>query len=364
MKIYSSNEWDPLKEVIVGRVFDTMSIENDLSFRLFFKDNLYGWLQDSRQLIEIKQQHINELNEDLVGFVNVLEANGVTVYRPTHISEPPVYIVDEKEFQGSPALNVRDQCIIIDDTIVETAPCQRSRYYENDQLSHLFNDINGHHLTMPKSAMRDENFDTELIEYKRSVSKELTTNYGDSAFFKDEEFVINVPTEIEMMIDGANCVRFNDNIIINIANRNQYLGLLWFKKNFPKKNWHPIYSLCDNHLDSFIVPLCEGTLLLRNNAFFAQIPKFLKDWKIIYPPKTTPQFPTYTANDTMLTSTYIDMNVLSIDGNKIICNTLYPELGELLYKEGFDPIPVQHRHRRIFAGGFHCFTLDLLREHN
>lgn len=366
MKIHSNNEWDPLKEVIVGNVFDRMAIENDLSFQLFFKDNLYGWLQNSRELITIKEQYITELKEDLAEFVKVLEANGVNVHRPFPMSTPPTYTVDGKRVIGSPALNVRDQCIIIDDAIVQTAPCQRSRYYENDLLLHIFGDAEGRQISMPKSDMRDENFDTELIEYKRSVTKGSTqdeiTNWDDSKFFKDTDFIGEIPKNIQMMIDGANCVRFGDDIIINISNRNQYLGYVWFLNNFPEKNWHPIYSLCDNHLDSFIVPLCEGVLLLRNKQFLEQMPDFLKSWKIIYPPDTTPQFPTYTDSDAMLTSTYIDMNVLSLDGRKIICNTLYPELAELLYKEGFDPIPVQHRHRRIFAGGFHCFTLDLHRE--
>ena len=62
------------------------------------------------------------------------------------------------------------------------------------------------------------------------------------------------------------------------------------------------------------------------------------------------------ASDAYSDGTYI------IDGDKIIVNSLYPELISLLEKNKFTPIPVRHRHRKIFGGGFHCFTLDLLRE--
>lgn len=362
MKIFSENEWSPLKEVIVGNTFDIFEMEVDLSFKLFFKDNLWGWLQGSPDKITIKKQYIDELNEDISGLVNTLIAENITVHRPKLPTTIEKYTIGGVEVTGMPPLNVRDQTIIIDDTLVETAPCQRSRYFENNTMSHIFNNIDGNWLRMPKSQMRDENFDMELIQIKRDLVHTVGSDYTKSDFFKNDDFIIDVPDQYDIMIDGANCVRFGKDIIINIANRNQYLGYLWFKEHFPNKNWHPIYSLCDNHLDSFIIPLCEGVLLLRNKLFLEQIPDFLKEWKIIYPPNTTPQFPAYNENDALLTSTYIDMNVLSLDDKKIICNTLYPELSELLYKEGFDPIPVQHRHRRIFGGGFHCFTLDLLRE--
>ena len=362
MKIFSENEWDPLKEVIVGNVFDTFSMNTDLSFRLFFKDNLWGWLPETSNKITIKEQYIDELNEDIAGFVDILERENINVHRPTKLDTIPQYIVGGVEVEGMPALNVRDQVIIIDDNIVETSPCQRSRYYENDLLFPIFYKANGNWIKMPKSDMYDNRFDQELIQYKSATRRSTNNNFNSPEFFKTQDFVVDVPEETGMMIDGANCVRFGNDIIINIANRNHYLGYLWFKETFPEKNWHPIYCLCDNHLDSFIIPLEEGTLLLRNKLFLQQMPEFLKEWKIIYPPDTEPHFPDYDVDDTMLTSTFIDMNVLALGNKKLVCNSLYPELAELLHKEGFDPILTQHRHRRIFGGGFHCFTLDLLRE--
>ena len=134
--------------------------------------------------------------------------------------------------------------------------------------------------------------------------------------------------------------------------------------NFPNKRFHIVHSLTDNHLDSFYVPLKEGVMLLRHEMYKDSLPDFLKKWKILVAPEPShSNFPDYDFQYCpVLTSNYIDSNVLSIDGDKIIVNSLYPELISLLEKNKFTPIPVRHRHRKIFGGGFHCFTLDLLRE--
>lgn len=64
----------------------------------------------------------------------------------------------------------------------------------------------------------------------------------------------------------------------------------------------------------------------------------------------------------ILTTKYIDLNILSVDEEKVIVNSLFPELMTTLDKHGFTPIQVRHRHQRLFGGGFHCFTLDTVRE--
>lgn len=366
MKVFSQNEWDPLKEVIVGNVFEDYTFNIDLSFKLFFQDN-YGWgfrIAD-KEIVKVKEKHILELKEDIDGFVSVLEKNSIMVHRPKLLKK----IVKRGNGNGwtsemIPALNVRDQSIIIDDTIIETSPCQRCRYYENELLQDIYDQSNGKRLQMPKSKMLNENFDQELLAKRSHINneqREVKTFEAELLMIDESEIKDHIGSNIEMMIDGANCVRFGKDILINVANRNQYLGYLWFKEHFPNKNWHVMHAISNNHLDSFIVPIAEGVLLLRDPNI--KLPEFLKDWKILIPPEPNDmQFPTYDSNDIIVTSPYIDMNVLSVDGNKIITNSLFPELGDMLYKEGFDPIPVQHRHRRIFAGGFHCLTLDLLRE--
>jgi glycine amidinotransferase len=121
--------------------------------------------------------------------------------------------------------------------------------------------------------------------------------------------------------------------------------------------------LTDNHIDSIILPLRPGKLLLRHPRFLDKLPEFLQKWDIIYPPEPTENiFPQYEDDELILTTQYIDLNILSVDEEKVIVNSLFPELMTTLEKHGFTPIPVRHRHRRLFGGGFHCFTLDTVRE--
>jgi len=369
MKVFSENEWSPLKEVIVGSAFSDYVFDVDLSFKLFFRDN-YSWgaRKGSPERIVIKKKYVDELQEDVECFSETLTDLGINVHRPNDIKKVVRVKTPHWSTEIIPALNVRDQTVILGDTILETSPCVRNRYFENDLMKDIFYEgfLDGANwMVMPRPIMTDNSFDRNLLDHKSKLNSIPDKPFDHSDLFLNPNDIIPDANDLkihEMMIDGAQLVRFGKDIIINIANKNHYLGYLWIKRQFPQYNYHPVYSLCDNHLDTLIVPLCEGVLLLRSKKFEEFLPPFLKDWKIIYPPEIrSDMFPKYDSTDLILTSPYIDMNILSVDGNKIIVNELFPELSELLYSEGFDPIPVRHRHRKIFAGGFHCFTLDLLR---
>jgi glycine amidinotransferase len=115
--------------------------------------------------------------------------------------------------------------------------------------------------------------------------------------------------------------------------------------------------------DSFKLHSYQLDFMLRNMSIIDKLPDWLRKWDILVPPQPKDNwFPDYPSDQLYLTSKYIDLNVLSIDGDKIIVNSLCPELIDFLDRHGFTPIPVRHRHRRIFAGGFHCFTLDTVRD--
>jgi glycine amidinotransferase len=117
--------------------------------------------------------------------------------------------------------------------------------------------------------------------------------------------------------------------------------------------------MADNHIDSMLLALRPGVFLARHDGLKDLLPPPLRSWKFIVPPPPEPgAFPTYDHEDLVLTSPYIDLNLLSIDTRTVLVNQDCPQLRKLLDAEGFDTVPVRHRHRRLFGGGFHCFTLD------
>jgi glycine amidinotransferase len=83
---------------------------------------------------------------------------------------------------------------------------------------------------------------------------------------------------------------------------------------------------------------------------------------IVAPEPEASNFPQYNDDALILTSPFIDLNVLSLDPDTVLANEACPELMRLLEKNGFTVVPLRHRHRRLFGGGLHCFTLDTVRE--
>jgi len=333
MKICSFTEYGMLKEVIVGSGFGMTDQAIDFSFKVFYKEFYdWGWLVGSDTKIQINSRYVRELEEDIQGFVKVLKSAGVVIHRPKRMTSVSKIATPDWTSETIPALNVRDQAIVLGNAIVETPCMLRNRYFENFLLKDIFQEAfmdGARWLNMPRSS--------------------LTSN--------------SLQNFSEMLMDGAQLVRFGDHVLVNCTNPSHDLAFLWFQREFPDIQFHKIHSCVSNHLDSYIVPVAEGTLLLRDKSFLEQMPSFLKDWNILYSPRPTEnQFPVYSKEDTILTTPFIDMNCLALGNNRVIVNSLFPELCELLSDNGLEVLEVPHRHRRIFAGGWHCFTLDLLRE--
>jgi len=375
MKVNSYTEWSPLKEVIVGSPMNYNAHDLELSFKLFFHD--YAFLEfyypsyqtkgeDKKRDDEhkprsrtLKKQYLEELAEDVEELTQTLESLGVKTLRPTPLSEAISFKTPYWKATTLPALNVRDQAIILGDEIVESAPQVRSRYFENDLLKPIFYHYfkeGSQWTSMPKPMMTDKSFDLSYVQDsgRDMVAQEQIYNQTVSEFDVGHE----------MMIDAAQCIRFGQDIIVNVATKNHELGLEWLKRHVGDKfRFHQVYRMTDNHIDSIILPLRPGTLMLRAPIFYDMLPEPLKKWDIIYPPEPTENlFPQYEEDDLILTSKYIDLNLLSVDEETVIVNSLFPELIKTLEKHGFNAIPVRHRHRRLFGGGFHCFTLDTVRE--
>lgn len=377
--VNSYDEWTTLKEIIVGSPMNYNLLELELSFKLFFHDNAflafyypsYETKTEDRNpkgqeeagihkpiTHTLKKQYLEELAEDVDELVQTLEQLGVQVHRPMPLDQMIKVKTPYWEATCIPALNVRDQAIIFGDEIVESAPQIRARYFENDLLKPIFYKYfraGAHWTCMPKPMMTDCSFD---LSYVRANGRDMVAT---EAVYEQASSGFDVG--YELMIDAAQCIRFGQDVLVNVATENHELGLDWLERHFQGRfRFHRLYRVTDNHIDSIFLPLRPGKLLLRAPQFLDVLPAPLKKWDIIYPPDSTENiFPTYEEDDLILTSKYIDLNVLSVDEETVIVNALFPELIKTLEKHGFNAVPVRHRHRRLFGGGFHCFTLDTVR---
>ena len=309
-------------------------------------------------IIEIEHYILDELEEDVNELSDALESLGVIVRRPEGIVRDGEITTPFWTTFQTPPLNVRDNTVIIGNTIVETSPHVRARYFENEYLKKIFFEkyqAGSKWICMPKASLAKNSV---VDEYHDICSDDM------EKYFVEGDGVINLESDHPQMIfDGAQCIRFGKDILVNVSSESHRVGYEWIKRHTAEDlRWHVVDKMADNHIDSILLPLKPGVLLLRDKSFRTKLPDFLHSWEILIPPEPREDhFPSYSGTNINISSKFIDMNILSVDEKTVVVNKLYPELCDYLEKKGFDVVPVRHRHRRYFGGGFHCFTLDLSR---
>ena len=338
--VWSCNEWDQLEEVIIGNPLNARFPTADLSAQLAeFPD---------RPVAEIPrgpfpQQIIEETQQDLDGFVKILEGLGIAVKRPQTWRHDAKFSTINWEAQGYYNYCPRDVLLVIGDHIIETPNVIRSRAQETFSYRAL------------------------LIDYMKSGAKWYSAPKPmllDSLF---EGADLNKPTprNDEPAFDAANVLRFGRDLIYLVSATGNELGGRWLQsilgEQFRLHFFKDVYY--GSHIDSTLVGLRPG-LVLANPARVNDevLPKILKQWKVIYSPamENTDRYNAdYLAKS--IGSDWIDMNVFSINPNLVVVDQNQPSLIRLLEKEGLDVIPLRLRHSKMLGGGPHCITLDVRR---
>jgi glycine amidinotransferase len=375
MQLNTYDEWSPLREIILGSAVNYTAHERDMSFDMFF----YDQLADQKSFYDrmyyprmpppragqsasagattrspIKQRYVEELNEDVEGMAELFGSLGITVHRPLTLTQELDVTTPAWPAAVVPPLNIRDNTLIVGDEIIETPPQLRSRYFETQFLTQVFNEYfkqGAQWTVMPRPLMTDASFDPSYV------------NGGPVELIREPQ---RSPFDVgfEMMFDGAQCVRLGNHILVNAATENHRMALTWLERHLAGRfTIMPVDALADGHIDSMVLALRPGLLLLRTPAVYDALPTKLQKWDVIYAPEPDENnYPEYDNDDLVLTSKYIDLNVLSIAPDAVMVNEANPELVRTLEHHGLSVVTFRHRHRRIFGGGLHCFTLDTVRE--
>ena len=126
-RVWSCNEWDPLEEVIVGNPLKARYPTPDLSTQLAeFPDRSLANIPRG----PFPQRIIEETEEDLEEFEQILEKAGVTVKRPDTWPHEATFSTINWESQGYYNYCPRDIMLVIGDQIIETPNVIRSRAQE------------------------------------------------------------------------------------------------------------------------------------------------------------------------------------------------------------------------------------------
>ncbi|MFD8259568.1 glycine amidinotransferase [Streptomyces griseoluteus] len=372
-RLNSHDDFTPLKEVIVGSAANYVGHDRDVSFELFHHENLTGFRSDwayprltraaagHRESWVIKARYAGELHEDVEALATTLAGLGVAVHRPLPLPADAAPIAGLGwEAAPTPALNIRDNTLILGGEIIETPPAIRSRYLETRLLAPVFTtywEQGARWTTMPRPTLTDNSFDL-------SYARDTATTLGGPTEVIDDPQPSPYDVGVEMMLDGAQVLRLGRDLVVNVAQENHARGAEWLQRHLGHEyRVHRVWRMADNHIDSMVLALKPGVFLARHDGIRDLMPEPLRSWRYIVPPEPDAgAFPVYDDyEDLVLTSPYIDLNVLSVDEHTVLVNEECTGLIKLLETEKFDVVPVRHRHRRLFGGGFHCFTLDTRR---
>src|SRR3989338_1709069 len=367
MKINSHNEWDKLREIIVGRgdgqacLIFPPKVEPDLlakAYRLA-KEAFPRWLAD-------------EINEDLEELCNVLRSFGAKVLRPDISHNNRLFKTPYFWAANDHVYNMRDLHLVVGDTVIESPSQEQHRYFEAMGLYDIWYEYfkDGFRwIAGPKPTIHGNHMEVYFADG--------TNQYPDGQKF------IRL-SENEILFEAANTLRMGKDLLYLVSRSGNNLGAKWLQSvlgdDYRVHTTDKIYR--SSHIDSTAMALKPGLVFLNESRVTeATCPDVLKRWDKIYfhdiipTPQRTIEFhekvrkPVYEKLKSLnvdsgidsVSSPWIGLNFLSVDPNTVIVDKIQIPLIKILEQHGLTVIPISFRHS-YYMGGIHCSTLDTVRD--
>lgn len=304
--IHSYNEWDPIQEIVVGRADYANWPTDDPVFAR--ESEKTTWKETPVPSGPVPDWIIDEANEDLDTLANVLEQCGAVVHRPNTINF--------QERGGMYNYCPRDRLIVYGNTVVDPAMMYPCRDMESEAL--------------------------EQVIYRADT-------------------VLRMPRDEGMILDAANVLRLNDTMLYLESASGNLRAYSWLRKQFPDVTIEICNFYSGVHIDSTIVPIREGLVVVNASRVNENnLPKVFSDWEVIWVDEVVEQgFYQYP-----YASKWIALNMLVVDPTTVIVDKHQTRLIKMLEDYNVLVLPLELRHSRTLGGGFHCVTLDIVRQLN
>jgi len=332
--VWSTNDWDPLEEIILGTARGLTIPPVDSSVKHFFEPPAGAEHEAVEQAV--LKRVIEEAEEDFEGLTGLLTSAGVRVRRPDAPQPNLSYSTPDWESVGFHALMPRDCLLVVGDTVIEAPMAMRSRYFE----------------AMPFRRLLSEYFDSGA----RWIAAPKPRLLEDTYVYEEGKSVV---ANEEPLFDAANMLRCGTDIFFNVSNTGNPRGAEWLRRALGKPFTVHEMSICTDHVGTTLHVLRPG-LLLGNSGRLTPglIPEPLRSWDIIW--VDPPQDDGF-AFEWARASTWVGMNVVALGPDRLIVPGNQVGLMRQLEAAGIDPVPAQFRHGRTFGGGLHCCSLDVRR---
>lgn len=338
--VSSHTEWEPLEEVIVGRLAGGVFPTWQASMRATMPESSWELFRQ-RGGTALPVDEVREADKELDQFAKVMESHGVKVVRPEPVAHSSSFSTPDWQSAGGLYSGMpRDLLIVVGDTIIEAPMSWRCRRHEVDAYRRLIKSYfqrGARWLPAPKPQLTDLLF------------------VGDDTRGSGECFAI---TEFEPVFDAADFLRFGRDLIVQRSHVTNESGIVWLERALGGEFRVHRVEVNDPHamhIDATIVPLAPGKLLVNPKRFVST--DLFRDWEILEAPMPTlpADWPMY------FCSPWVSMNVLSLDERTVVVERHEEPLIHALRAWGFECIPLDFRHVYSFGGGFHCATLDIRR---
>jgi glycine amidinotransferase len=346
--VNSWNEWDPLEEVIVGRLEGAVIPPRHVAVDF----NVPGFTARLHRLVAglpYPRWMIRRAQAELNGLVQLLESERITVRRPAVTNHRARFLTPHWSSHGFCNACPRDGFAVLGDEILETPMCWRTRYFEADAYRTLFKEYfraGAVWSAAPKPQLPDALFDDKY----RIPGPDEPLRY--------------LITEFEPVFDAADFVRCGRDLFIIRSNVTNQTGIEWLRRHLGLRGVrvHEIPSRCRQpmHIDTSFMPLAPGKVLVNPEYVdMERLPRILKRWDILVAPPPDPVEDLLTKIS--MCSPWTAINVLMLDERRVVVDSSQPTLHRALRGWGFDPLPIPFRAYGPFGGGFHCATLDVRR---
>ena len=302
--LQSSNEWGKLKQVVVGSADFANWPSTDPVFAQ--ESEKTTWKATPVPNGPVPQQLIDETNEDLEKLVDALKKENVEVLRPD--------TMNFQELGGMYNYCPRDRLIVAGSELVDCSMMYPCRNMEIDALP-------------------------------------MVTSQASK--------IHRMPKDQGMTLDAANVCRLGNDWLYLLSASGNMAAYEWLCEQFPDQNIEAVNFYAGVHIDSTIVPIREGLALINGTRVTpATLPRALRDWQCVYIDDVVAQdFYQYP-----YASRWIALNMLMVNPNLAVVDKHQKELIKILNSLKVDVIMLELRHSRTLGGGFHCVTLDLIRE--
>ena len=316
MQVKGFSTYDTLKTCLVGRTYSPGQFTHIRDTKV--KDVLFRILE--------------ETEEDYQNLVAVLEKHGVEVLRPD--------IVDG-DVTHRPANQPRDDMAVIGDTLyVNNNRPEYKTILDRIPNKVMVEDCEQQKLVSTSFIHRHDgrlHWGTNRPGWRNS---DLVKDYASR--WRSEGWQVDV-MEHEGHGDCTWCIPKPGCIVtlFEIQNyRDKFPG--WDICYLEDKYWDqmsPFRKVKHKNGGKWWVPGAED-----QDEFSHYVETYLKDW-VGY-----------------VEETVFEVNMLSLDQNKILVNNHNGKVFDFLERNGIEPIVVPFRHRWFWDGGVHCVTQDLYRE--